>query len=125
MRPPRASHCSACNSCFLRPDHHCPWLGTCIAQRNYRHFFTFIAHSFALAVYDLSLSITHIAEVSLYDSRGALWFSCVTLVFSLFGIIFLGNLTLMHARLIWKNVTTKENLNGRYTERSDVNPFTT
>ena len=40
-QPPNAVHCPECNVCIMGYDHHCPWMGMCIGERNYRAFMVF------------------------------------------------------------------------------------
>lgn len=37
-KPPRCHHCSTCDRCHLKMDHHCPAIGLCVALRNQRPF---------------------------------------------------------------------------------------
>lgn len=40
---PGTAHCSYCNCCIEKLDHHCPWMGKCIGKKNMKWFQRFIA----------------------------------------------------------------------------------
>ena len=42
IRTPRCRHCTLCNQCVDRYDHHCPWVNNCIGKGNFTRFYSFV-----------------------------------------------------------------------------------
>lgn len=62
-RPPRAVHCVMCDTCIVRMDHHCPWLGTCIGRNNYIYFAIFICSIVAMTILNIAAGIFNLWRI--------------------------------------------------------------
>jgi len=114
VRPPRASHCSSCDHCILRFDHHCPFVNNCVGQRNYAFFTGFVSSALCLAITVLPLIFWWMTAPSDKSSSDIMKKSSVRiamliigLVVSLVAVALLG-LWCYHLFLVATNRTTKE-----------------
>ena len=63
FRAPRVIHCNVCDCCVKGFDHHCLWVGTCIGERNfiwYQSFVLTLNIALAIALYLSGRAINHV-----------------------------------------------------------------
>lgn len=126
-RDSRAKHCRYCDNCVEKFDHHCPWIGTCVGSRNYRHFVGFILFTIALSMFSVVVCGVNIARrfqttnffvyEAFLNSVGSIVLIVVTF------IVFLSLLPLViyHIQLITSNETTNENIRRAWI--AEKNPY--
>lgn len=95
--PPRSFHCSHCNACILKRDHHCFFSNSCIGFYNQRFFILYIVYMVWGNIWALYLQITYLSEVYPLDSYFDLFsfFPAVTIVQFLLGKLAMLNAILM------------------------------
>jgi len=119
FQPPRAHHCSVCNDCVEKFDHHCPWTGTTIGKRNYRAFLMFTYGTTALCAFTMTTCGYSVSYRGLKKSGAAIAVFFVAFV----AFVFVGALSCFHAYLVSTNQTTYENFRDAHGWRA--NPYNT
>ncbi|KAF9164885.1 palmitoyltransferase for Vac8p, partial [Mortierella sp. AD010] len=126
-KPDRCHHCSECDECVLRMDHHCPWVRGCIGYNNHKFFYLFIFYTSVMTVWVVATMIPLLVEVvrkcqpditlleitkprkqppqCMVDNQ---W--TILVVVSLILALFIVSFTLAHTIHILKNRTTIESL---------------
>lgn len=62
IRTDRSRHCSICNKCVERFDHHCPWINNCVGIHNHGVFMCFLLSMLSLLI------MTFVSMVINYDT---------------------------------------------------------
>ena len=141
MRPTRSTHCSDCNNCVEKFDHHCPWIGNCTGKRNYKFFFIFLVLINILSFFLIIISVIHIYKnfsititknknlpkieknnniISYALSEVIIYIYII--IYSIISLLFIVGLLFYHLKLIHNNITTKEDLKN-YWNHPFGNPF--
>ncbi|CAL8298373.1 unnamed protein product [Lota lota] len=130
FRPPRTSHCSLCDNCVERFDHHCPWVGNCVGKRNYRFFYTFIVSLSFLTAFIFGCVTTHLALTSEQERiiQELNWVAAnvqlLKLVICFFSVWSILGLSGFHTYLVASNLTTNEDIKGSWSGKSGAEAAT-
>jgi palmitoyltransferase len=130
IKPDRAHHCSVCDACILKMDHHCPWLVTfililstsphlyfffnrvnnCVSYTNYKFFVLFLGYSFGLCLYSAAVALPYFLKFwknDLGNNFGKLHILFLFFVSIMFAVS-LASLFFYHIFLTLKNRSTLE-----------------
>ena len=122
-RPLRSKHCRRCGKCVAKHDHHCPWINSCVANNNIRHFYLYIICMWFGIVFYIQLVLGYLEALPTpADSTCNLLppYLCtfvlrdtwtITLaIWTLMQMVWISMLVVVQSIQIAKNITTYENM---------------
>eukprot|EP01134_Creolimax_fragrantissima_P007298 CFRG7298T1 len=120
VKPDRVHHCSICERCILRYDHHCPWINNCVGFKNYKYFYCFLLYTFIFCLYVVGTGIPFVVDWLTSNDTGNTRQAAYPLLLSLVIIgglfaLMVSGLLFFHTYLISVNKTTVEhNFNPQF-----------
>ncbi|CAG2053883.1 unnamed protein product [Timema podura] len=118
IKPERAHHCSVCQRCIRKMDHHCPWVNNCVGENNQKYFVLFTFYIAMISIHSLILSVNQLIMCTNHEWKDCSAYSppatVVLLLFLVFEGLLFATFTMVmlgtQLQAIWNDETGIEQL---------------